>query len=95
MEVLMKRLISILLVLIMVCSLTLTVNAATNKLELLCPQCGSSGYCYDVWTEYNYYYTRIWYEFLCNDDHNIGCTNVWTTAQDVNNITRELTEEAK
>lgn len=81
----MKRLIAIILVLVMVCSFAVTTYAATNDVEVLCPKCGSAGHCDDVWTEYNYYYTRIWHKFICN---NKNCGNVWLTSQDINNITR-------
>lgn len=59
---------------------------APAGLQMSCPKCGSSSVTVlKVWTEYNYYYTRVWYTMQCD-----SCGTTWNTSQDINNITRSV-----
>lgn len=56
-----------------------------------CWKCHTQGVFVGSWPEYNYYYTRIYSEFICPNEN---CDVVsWVMSVDVNNINGEEDEE--
>ena len=56
-----------------------------------CWKCKTQGVFVRSWTEYDYYYTRVYSEFTCPNDE---CEVVsWVMSVDINNITGEEEDE--
>lgn len=79
----MRRWIAVILSLVLMAGFPLSAKAAAvEEVEpcgdnvMTCPRCGSIGKLLTEWWEYNYYYSRLWNQFECQNE---ACKFVWNT----------------